>query len=513
MFKQGVLPFRYECEPTDSGMTALAGLPTYLELAVVSGLTDSIQRHLGVCALKEQGWTDTQIVMSLVLLNIAGGDSVDDLRILEKDEGLAKLLRRIGFSGHPRKERREQERRWRKEKKRVIPSPSVVFRYLAAFVNPIEEAKRSMGKAFIPAANEHLKALRQVNPDLLRFAQRKSPQTEATLEMDASVVETTKQDALFCYQGSQSFQPLSVRWAEMALVVCSEFRDGNVPAAFQNLRVFQESLAILPPGVKKVYFKSDTAAYQIDLLRYCAEGQNERFGVIEFAVGVDVTPEFKDAVEEVKKEEWHSLEREMDGRKVATGQEWAEVCFVPTWAGLSKKGPNYRFLAIRELLPQKEFPGIEAQLPFPTINWGEKKYKLFGLVTNRDLAGDQLIWWSRERCGKGEEMHAIMKHDLAGGHLPSAHFGANAAWWDIMVLAFNLNSLMKRLALPEAWEPRRLKALRFSFINLAGRVMIRSRQLIVRLSDSHPAYRLLLEVRRRLQALWMEDAVLAPGPS
>jgi len=56
---------------------------------------------------------------------------------------------------------------------------------------------------------------------------------------------------------------------------------------------------------------------------------------------------------------------------------------------------------------------MEVQLPFPTLNWGEQQYKLFGVVTNRDLAGDKLIWWSRERCGKGEEMHAIMKNDLA----------------------------------------------------------------------------------------------------
>jgi hypothetical protein len=513
MLKQGALPFRYECETTDSGMTALAGLPAYLELAIVSGLTESITRHLGACILKEQGWTDTQIVMSLILLNIAGGDSVDDLRILENDAGLTKLLGRTGFTGHPRKERREQERRWRKEKKRVFPSPPAVFRYLASFNNPDEEARRGMGQAFIPAPGEPLKALRKVNTDLLRFAQRKSLQREATLEMDASIVETTLQNALYSYQGSQSFQPLSVRWAEMAQVVCSEFRDGNVPAAYQNLRVLQESLVILPPGVVKVYFKSDTAAYQIDLMRYCAEGQNERFGVIEFAIGADVTEEFKKAVREVEEKEWHPLKREVDGEQKDTGQEWAEVCFVPTWAGLRKKGPDYRFLAIRELLQQKELPGMEAQLPFPTLNWGEKKYKLFGLVTNRDLAGDQLIWWSRERCGKGEEMHAIMKHDLAGGHLPSAHFGANAAWWEIMILAFNLNSLMKRLALPQSWEPKRLKALRFGLINVAGRVISRSRQLIVRLSGSHPAYQILLEVRRRLQALWMASADAVPAPS
>ncbi len=514
MFKQGVLPFCYECEPTESGMTALSGLPAYLEMAVVSGLTESIRRRLGACALKEQGWTDTQIVMSLILLNIAGGDSVDDLRILEEDEGLAKVVRRAGFSGHPRKERREQERRWRKEKKRVFPSPPVVFRYLAAFVNTAEEARRGMGQAFIPAPNEALRALHRVNPDLLRFAQRKTGQTEATLEMDASIVETSKRDALYSYKGSQSFQPLSVRWAELDMVAHSEFRDGNVPAAYQNLRVLQETLEILPVEVKKVYFKSDTAAYQTEVLRYCAEGQNERFGVIEFAIGADVTAEFRKAVTEIEDKEWHPLEREIEGRKVATGQEWAEVCFVPTWAGLSKKGPAYRFLAIRELLQQKEFPGMEAQLPFPTYSLREQHYKLFGLVANRDLAGDQLIWWSRERSGKGEEMHAIMKHDLAGGQFPSVQFGANAAWWAIMVLAFNLNSLMKRLALPEEWESKRLKALRFGLINLAGRVVSRSRQLYIRLNKDNPAYLILLEVRRRLRSLWIEEeqAVPTPGP-
>ena len=68
MIAQGVLPFRYEAEATASGMTALAGLPVYLELGVVCGLADSIRRHIGVCAGRTQGWTDAQIVMPLVLL-------------------------------------------------------------------------------------------------------------------------------------------------------------------------------------------------------------------------------------------------------------------------------------------------------------------------------------------------------------------------------------------------------------------------------------------------------------
>jgi len=94
-----------------------------------------------------------------------------------------------------------------------------------------------------------------------------------------------------------------------------------------------------------------------------------------------------------------------------------------------------------------------------------------------------------------------MKEDLAGGHPPSGRFGANAVWWGIMLLAFNLNSLMKRLVLPQGWAPKRLKEIRFGFINLAGRVMSRARQLIIRLSGGHPAYELLMEVRQRLRNL------------
>ena len=63
-----------------------------------------------------------------------------------------------------------------------------------------------------------------------------------------------------------------------------------------------------------------------------------------------------------------------------------------------------------------------------------------------------------QRCGKGEEVHGVLKDDLAGGRLPSGLFGANAAWWAIAVLAFNLNSAMKRLALGGQWASKRLKA-------------------------------------------------------
>jgi hypothetical protein len=92
-------------------MTALAGLPTYLDWAAVSGLTASIERPRKGCAGRSQGWTDRPIVMAWVLLNLAGGECVEDLRVLEgpvdqDGEGFARVLRRVETYGLPRKERR-----------------------------------------------------------------------------------------------------------------------------------------------------------------------------------------------------------------------------------------------------------------------------------------------------------------------------------------------------------------------------------------------------------------------
>ena len=498
---QGILAFKYEEERRESGLTGLAGLPLYVELMTAMGLPDSIGEHVHV---KKQGWTDSQMVLSLILLNLAGGDSVDDLQRLESDEGFCKVLRRIEQGGLKRRERRELERRWRKECRRAVPSPSSVFRFLAAFHDREQEAKREAGRAFIPQPNTHVQGLMRVNADMVGFLQERHPQQVATLDQDATLVETSKREALRSYKGFKSYQPLNTWWAEQGVVLHTEFRDGNVPAGHEQLRVLQEALAVLPVGVQTVRLRSDTAGYQHELMRYCEKGANERFGRIEFAIGCDVTQEFKKAVAQVEESEWAPLNKIIDGDIIQTNQQWAEICFIPDAIAHSKNSPVYRYVAIREPLGSAYLPGTESllqQLPFPTMVVEAQPYKLFGMVTNRQGDGAELIRWHRERCGKSEEAHSVMKSDLAGGQLPSGSFGANAAWWLVMILALNLNAVMKQLALGKAWVPKRLKAIRFSLINLPGRIIERSRQLIIRLTRNDMALELLLAARRRIQAL------------
>jgi len=504
---QGELPYQYEEERQGSGMTSLGGLPLYLDLGQVMELRQSIERHLHV---REggQGWSDAQVVMSLILLNLAGGDCVDDLRVLEGDEGFCRVMRRVEMYGMKRRQRRELERRWRKERRRTVAAPSSVFRYLEAFHDEQQERLRVKGKAFIPAMNEHLRGFLGVNKEVVGFVQRHNRQETATLDMDALMLETSKEEALFGYEGFKSYQPLNTWWAEQGLVLHTEFRDGNVPAGYEQLRVLQEALELLPEGVEKVRLRSDTAGYQHDLLRWCEQGGSDRFGRIEFAIGCDVTQEFKAAVAEVAEEDWKPLYVERDGQRVETDRQWAEVCFVPNEIGHSHRGPVYRYLATREAMKQLELPGMELQLrlPFQTMHWEGQRYKVFGIVTNMDWEGNDLITWLYKRCGKSEEAHSVMKEDLAGGKFPSGKFGENAAWWWMMVLALNLNAAMKGLVLGGSWVSRRMKAIRFHLINLPGRVLERSRQLIIRLGKAHPCLGVLLKARTRIKAL-------ALGPS
>jgi len=502
------LPFKYEEDKKDRGITSLGGLPLYLDLAHTIGLFRSVREHIKI-RQGNQGWTDSQVIMSLILLNLAGGDCVEDLEILEADEGFCRVLKRVELHDLSRKERRKRGRRWRKEKRRSLPSQSAVFRYLEAFHDEEQEKKRVPGKAFIPAPNQHLVGFGRVNGDLMRFTQRQNQKEVATLDMDATLVETQKEEALYSYKGYKSYQPINVWWAEPQVVLHTEFRDGNVPAGYQNLRILKEALDHLPEAVKNVRLRSDNAAYQHDLLKYCETEKNKRFGRIEFAIGCDVTDEFKVAALLVEEDQWHPIYKKIGKEKVKTNQEWADVGFVPNAIGHSRNSPEYRYIAIREPLEQEMLPGMEEAmvLPFPTLTMKDKNYKLFGTVTNMEMEGEELIHWHRERCGKSEEAHGVMKNDLAGGKLPSGSFGENAAWWWCMILAFNLNALMKNLVLEDEWKKKRMKAIRYWIINIPARIIKHSRELIIQLRKGHPSFALIKNARLRI----MELGCVPPG--
>lgn len=504
MRSDGLLAYEFVEETGSSELTGHAGLLPYVDLACVLGLLKGADEKIGLGG--SQGWLDRQHVLGLVLLNLAGGNCVEDIRLLEADQGLCQVVRQAEKYGFSKSERTSIDARFRRGRDRTFPSETRMREYLDEFHNGKEEENRVKGKAFIPKKNEHLSGLCGLNNMLLAGVQKHRPQKEATLDIDATLAETNKREALYCYDGYRAYQPLTTYWAETGLVVASEFRDGNVPAGHDMLRIVKESIAALPAGVEKVSLRMDSAGYQHDVLRFCATGDEGRRDVIEFSVSNDMTEEFRAAVMNVEEADWHKLYRTERGRIVETGQEWAEVAYVPNKIAATNKVKPYRYIAIRELVKQNVLPGMDdtqaqISLPFATVVCEGRTYRVKGIVTNREIAGDELIKWHYGRCGKSEEAHAVMKSDLCGGTFPSGKFGANAAWWGMMVLAYNLHGAMRLLALPEGMKNKRLKGIRFALIDVPGRVVSHARQLFVRLAKGHPALLWLTEMRRALSML------------
>ena len=162
-----------------------------MELMHAAGLGRQVDRKVGLRA-DSQGWTDSQVVNSLVLLNLAGGEAMSDLDVLEGDPGLCRVLGRIETLGMGGRERAAIEKRWRIERGRSVPSDSAVARYLAQFHDREQESGREEGKAFIPAPGDALRGLYEVNAELIHFIQGHSPQPVATLDMDATPRPTSR---------------------------------------------------------------------------------------------------------------------------------------------------------------------------------------------------------------------------------------------------------------------------------------------------------------------------------
>jgi len=101
-------------------------------------------------------------------------------------------------------------------------------------------------------------------------------------------------------------------------------------------------------------------------------------------------------------------------------------------------------------------------------------------VTNRyDLTGAELFHCHNKRCGCSEQIHGVMKNELAGSQFPSNKFGANAFCWLMMIFSLNIIQLYKNIILGNGWRTRKMKSFRLHFIYLAGRVTKRSRSLFV----------------------------------
>ena len=279
------LLFEIDPEPLPEMLTGLGGIPLVVQTFRSLGLPASVRQHVHVKE-RERGYDEATFVESFVILNAAGGECFDDFLHLREDPGLSGLV--------------EHE----------FPSPAVARKFLYQFheEEKIEEAKRRRGAdqiAYIPEETEPLRGLALVNRELVQRLGRRCPdQRIATVDQDATIIESRKREALWTYEGERGYQP-DPEGAPGGMggnergAGGYEFRDGNVAAQMAPLEVAQQAFAALPETVTTYYYRGDSACHESDLINWLRDEKREDGppGFIGFGISARMSEALHKAIE------------------------------------------------------------------------------------------------------------------------------------------------------------------------------------------------------------------------
>jgi hypothetical protein len=459
--RDGVLPFAIEVVDDDATLTAHAGLPLVLETMRALGLSDELNTTLAI-RRRMSGATDAQKVEALVLRMAAGGECVSDVEVLRADKGRMRLV-----GG--------------------LPSEDVLLRFLYEFHDErlIEQAQqqRPAGQvAYIPEQSAPLVRLARCNVAFVHAVAKQTGVTRATLDHDATIQESHKKQSLPHDKGGRGDQPSVLSWAEHDLVLADEYRDGNVPAAMSNLPLIQSGFAALPSTITERFFRADSACYDEKVLKWLADPArvDGPKGTIGFSVSADMTERLRQACSAVPEPSWQLYEERATETVLC-----ADVEFAPgDWP---KDAEPLRYVALRIRKRQGQ------------LFAGGYETKHLAVVSNRrDCTPVELVRWHWQKAGTIELVHDVTKNEIAAAVPPCGRFGANAAWYRLSLLTYNVLSAMKWLALPPSMETARPKRMRFSLFSIAGRILSHAGQLVLRIGRQAEALAGLIAARLRI---------------
>jgi hypothetical protein len=399
-------------------------------------------RGLGLRQLSDQhlpapgsnrGYTPSAFVESLTLMLQAGGQTLEDLRELGQESALMQLV--------------GQE---------MIPDPDTVGDWLRRMGDP------QTGQA-------GLIGLGQVRDLLNQRILRRDGIGEYTLDADAMQIEGEKQEAAWTYQGVKGYMPLLGFLFETPLCLAEEFREGNVAPQAGQLTFYRECKQRMPPDKRIAYYRADSASYQADLINALEADE------VYWAIAADQDRAVKEAIRTISEADWKEP-------TLGCGYEAAETVHT-----LNRTRKAFRLIIKRELRRQ------------PDLFGEQDRYVYHGVASNWPLeqkSALQVLEWHHQR-GQAENFLKELKSGFGLDRMPCGQSFANAVFFRLGVIAYNLFLGFKRLSCPQAWWHHTIATFRWKLIQIAGRIVYHAGQVILRLAVDGEKLLLLRSIRKR----------------
>ena len=423
---QLILPIK--TERSSERLTSLAGLVVLEETARAKRLWERVDELLEG-PQSGRGYQPSEFVQALVWMLHAGGRRLEDLRELRGEQ---EALQELGL--------------------RAVPDAGTVGDWL-----------RRQGQAGVSAVQE-------VSRGLVQECLRQEPE-EVILDVDATEIEAEKAEATWTYNHVKGYMPL-VGYVN-GICVGHQFRAGNEsPGA--GIREFAQSCeATLPPG-KRIYFRSDSAAYQAKVINHFSQPGKS------FTITADLDVAVRREIQNLPETAWTNY-RTKDG--MATDRQIAET--VHTMNGTQQA---FRLIVLRWVNRQPDL--FEPQ-----------QYCYYAVATNRQGTASEVLWNHNER-GNSENWHKELKIGVGMEQMPCGQFDANALYFAIGVLAYNLTQVLKREVLPESYRTTTVATLRWKLYRLAGKLVRHARCWMLQIKADTENWLLLQAARLHCALLW-----------
>jgi len=339
-----------------------------------------------------------------------------------------------------------------------VPDPTTLGRFLASFsLGHIGQLNRALDQLFA-----------RVHPLLDRET--------VTLDLDATLVEHhgpagSRQGTRGTYTGKVAWHPLLCFVAETGEWLHAKLRNGHAAASTGAKRFLAECLDRVPAEAH-ICLRADEGFYGQDFL--AALEQRE----ITYAVGAPLLASVRTRIGEIAEADWQPS-------SYRAGSQVASVVWQPkTWKR------QRRFIVRRDPVAQGEQLTLEG-----------REWHYWVLVTNDEQrSADELECWHRDKANVENRIKEA-KLGLGLDNLPCRGFHANWAYLICTLLAYNLLTWLKLLALPEAERPNYAKRLRFRFIAVAATVGRSGRRLVLRLQAGYPLLADFLRALERIRGL------------
>jgi hypothetical protein len=319
----------------------------------------------------------------------------------------------------------------------------------------------------------HIRQLESVLAECFRRVYAAEPKRPSlTLDIDSTLDEVFghQQGARMAYTGIRALNPLMGFIRETGDWLHGRLRAGNVHTANGAVSFIGECVHKVKDLAETIHVAMDSGFYDKAVVAEC-----ERLGV-GFTITADQTSPLMRAIGAVAEETWEAL----PGKQ----EVWvSETLYQPT------RWPRaYRMLLRREKLPETDQPTLLDAL----------RYRYHAIVTNRPEAVTELVPEHLQRA-TAENFIRETKYGLSLDRFPCGEFHANWAYLTIGILAYNLVSWIKRLALPGLHKKKLLKRLRYRFFNVAARVVHHGRYRILKFARG---LHRLMDIREAYDRIW-----------